>query len=152
MMITEKSAGAIIWRKQKSQLEYLMIQSQPYKQFPSGWGFTKGHLEGTESNEDAAQREVYEEVGLNPKFDFTFHQVDTYHLTKNRQKEVTFFLAEFIEGQQIKLQESEIRQSAWLSYHEPLKCLAAQNYKEFSYKELQLILKKANSYLLNKTK
>lgn len=28
MMITEKSAGAIIWRKQKSQLEYLMIQSQ----------------------------------------------------------------------------------------------------------------------------
>lgn len=54
MMITEKSAGAIIWRKQKSQLEYLMIQSQPYKQFPSAWGFTKGHLEGTESNEDAA--------------------------------------------------------------------------------------------------
>lgn len=80
-MITEKSAGAIIWRKQKSQLEYLMIQSQPYKQFPSAWGFTKGHLEGTESNEDAAQ-----------------------------------------------------------------------NYKEFSYKELQLILKKANNYLLSKIK
>ena len=74
----------------------------------------------------------FEEVGLNPKFDFTFHQVDTYHLTKNRQKEVTFFLAEFIEGQQIKLQESEIRQSAWLSYDEAQKCLAAQNYKEFS--------------------
>src|SRR5699024_6551898 len=128
----------------KSQLEYLMIQSQPYKQFPSAWGFTKGHLEGTESNEDAAQREVYEEVGLNPKFDFTFHQVDTYHLKKNHQKDVTFILSEY--------HECKIPQISLSSYDEAKKCLPAKNYKEFSYKELQLILKKANSYLLNKTK
>ena len=41
----EHSAGAIIWRKQNNEIQYLLIQSQPYKQFKSAWAFSKGHLE-----------------------------------------------------------------------------------------------------------
>ncbi len=44
-MKQEYSAGAIIWRKNNEEIQYLLIQSQPYKQFKSAWAFSKGHLE-----------------------------------------------------------------------------------------------------------
>lgn len=34
-MKQEYSAGAIIWRKNNEEIQYLLIQSQPYKQFKS---------------------------------------------------------------------------------------------------------------------
>ena len=48
-MKQEYSAGAIIWRKNNEEIEYLLIQSQPYKQFKSVWAFSKGHLEAGET-------------------------------------------------------------------------------------------------------
>ncbi len=38
-MKAEHSAGAIIWRKNNEEIQYLLIQSQPYKQFKSAWAF-----------------------------------------------------------------------------------------------------------------
>ncbi len=45
----EHSAGAIIWCKKNNEIQYLLIQSQPYKQFKSAWAFSKGHLEAGET-------------------------------------------------------------------------------------------------------
>ena len=148
-MKAEHSAGAIIQRKNNEEIQYLLIQSQPYKQFKSAWAFSKGHLEAGETERDAANREVFEEVGLKPEFDFDFHESYSYKVTSEIEKTVTLFLAKYNPDQKIKRQESEIRQTAWLNYEDAQKRIREQNFKEFSFEDLALILAKANTYLIN---
>lgn len=148
-MKAEHSAGAIIWRRENNEIQYLLIQSQPYKQFKSAWAFSKGHLEAGETERDAAKREVFEEVGLKPEFDFDFHESYSYQVTSESEKTVTLFLAKYNPDQKIKRQESEIRQTAWLNYEDAQKRIREQNFKEFSFEDLALILAKANTYLIN---
>ena len=148
-MKQEYSAGAIIWRRENNEIQYLLIQSQPYKQFKSAWAFSKGHLEAGETERDAAKREVFEEVGLKPEFDFDFHESYSYKVTSEIEKTVTLFLAKYNPDQKIKRQESEIRQTAWLNYEDAQKRIREQNFKEFSFEDLALILAKANTYLIN---
>lgn len=148
-MKQEYSAGAIIWRKNNEEIQYLLIQSQPYKQFKSAWAFSKGHLEAGETERDAAKREVFEEVGLKPEFNFDFNESYSYQVTSESEKTVTLFLAKYNPDQKIKRQESEIRQTAWLNYEDAQKRIREQNFKEFSFEDLALILAKANTYLIN---
>ncbi|MFQ3625734.1 NUDIX domain-containing protein [Lactobacillus johnsonii] len=147
-MKQEYSAGAIIWRKNNEEIEYLLIQSQPYKQFKSAWAFSKGHLEAGETERDAANREVFEEVGLKPEFDFDFHESYSYKVTSEIEKTVTLFLAEYKADQKIKRQESEIRATEWLNYQAAQERISKQNFKEFRSEDLSAILAKANTYLL----
>lgn len=147
-MKAEHSAGAIIWRRNKEEIQYLLIQSQPYKQFKSAWAFSKGHLEAGETERDAAKREVFEEVGLKPEFDFDFHESYSYKVTSEIEKTITLFLAEYKAGQKIKRQESEIRSTEWLNYRDAQDRIRKQNFKEFKFEDLSAILAKANTYLL----
>ncbi|MCT3341454.1 NUDIX domain-containing protein [Lactobacillus johnsonii] len=147
-MKAEHSAGAIIWRKNNEEIEYLLIQSQPYKQFKSAWAFSKGHLEAGETERDAAKREVFEEVGLKPEFDFDFHESYSYKVTSKIEKTVTLFLAKYKADQKIKRQESEIRSTEWLNYQAAQERIREQNFKEFKFEDLSAILAKANTYLL----
>ena len=143
----EHSAGAIIWRNKNNETQYLLIQSQPYKQFKSAWAFSKGHLEAGETAQEAAKREIFEEVGLKPKFNFDFSESYSYQVTSEIEKTVTLFLAKYNLDQKIKRQESEIKQIAWLNYEDAQKRIREQNFKEFSFEDLSSILAKANDYL-----
>lgn len=99
--VHEYSAGSIIYRINKNEIEFLLVQSMLNRT----WGFPKGHLEAGENNVQAAKREVYEEVGLRPNYDFNFKESLTYKITRDRLKTVTLFLSEFIPTQKIKLQK-----------------------------------------------
>ncbi|UOC06690.1 bis(5'-nucleosyl)-tetraphosphatase [Lactobacillus johnsonii] len=147
-MKAEHSAGAIIWRKENNEIQYLLIQSQPYKQFKSAWAFSKGHLEAGETERDAAKREVFEEVGLKPEFNFDFHESYSYQVTSEIEKTVTLFLAKYKADQKIKRQESEIRSTEWLNYQAAQERIREQNFKEFKFEDSSAILAKANTYLL----
>lgn len=136
-MIMEHSAGAVIYRRRANEeLEYLIVQSV----VNHNWGFPKGHLEDGEDAQEAAKREVAEEVGLKPEFDFDFVQKTQYELTKSKSKTVTFFLAKYVAGQKIITQKEEILADKWVSFKEAKKYLtehgkmdvlsAAQNYIE----------------------
>ncbi len=58
-MPKEKSAGAIIFRKDNNIPYYLLLH------YESGhWGFPKGHIEENENEEGAARREIEEETGI----------------------------------------------------------------------------------------
>ena len=130
----EHSAGAVIYRRRVTgELEYLIVQSV----VNYNWGFPKGHLE---NNEDAAKREVFEEVGLKPEFDFNFKEKVKYQLTENKEKTVVYFIAKYLAGQEVKTQKEEILASKWVSLVEAQKYLTvhgkmavltkAQNYIE----------------------
>ena len=49
-MEKEKSCGAVIFRKQKSELEVLII-----RQNEGHWCFPKGHVEGKETEQETEQ-------------------------------------------------------------------------------------------------
>ena len=141
--VHEYSAGSIIYRINKNEIEFLLVQSMLNRT----WGFPKGHLEAGETAQEAAKREIFEEVGLKPEFNFDFSESYSYQVTSEIEKTVTLFLAKYNPDQKIKRQESEIRQTAWLNYEDAQKRIREQNFKEFSFEDLSSILEKANDYL-----
>lgn len=137
MLIREKSAGAIIFRKEENRAYYLLLHYQA-----GHWDFPKGNIENGEKEIDTAKREIYEETGIQDvEFIFGFREVIEYFYYRNGQKvykTVVFYLA--------KTNTKEVRLSyehkgyAWLSYEEAI--------KRVTYKSSKKVLEKAHRYLL----
>lgn len=160
-MPVEKSAGAIIFRRENDKIYYLSLHypssatraavkgeeedkpSSP-KTPKEYWDLPKGHIEKGEKEIETVRREVEEETGLKDieflegfkewiKYFFKFRE-------KNILKFVTFYLAETKE-KDIKVSFEHLG-FEWLSYEKAIKKLTFKNAKE--------ILKKANEFLSEK--
>jgi len=144
-MPVEKSAGAVIFRKEGGKIFYLLLHYQSGAKRPRPyWDFPKGHIEKGEKPEDTAVREVREETGLrdiNIKEGFK-ESVKYFFKFKGENifKIVTFFLAE-TKTKKVKISFEHIG-FQWLPYQEALEQLNFKNAKE--------ILKKANDFLSRK--
>jgi tRNA nucleotidyltransferase (CCA-adding enzyme) len=79
------------------------------------WGFPKGHMEYGETEEETAQRELYEETGI---------YLDNSHLTKKiRFKNNIYFMVKLDESKkvQINIKDSiEIQLCRWFTIEEIL--------------------------------
>lgn len=106
----EKSCGAVIWRSREGRLEYLLACHNG-----GHWSFPKGHVEGAETEEETARREILEETGLTVRLDAAFRHQVTYSPKPGVIKDVIFFTASPTGGQE-KAQESEIAQLGWFSF------------------------------------
>lgn len=108
--IQERSCGVILFNQQN---EVLLLQ-----QIAGHWGFPKGHVEGDESYEACALRELKEEVGLDAVILSTENWKIHYYPRPSILKEVLYFIG-FCEDDSadsaIVLQEEEIVQARWLS-------------------------------------
>jgi len=132
----EKSAGAIIYRKGKDKIRYLLLQ------YGAGhWDYVKGHVETDETEEETVVREAEEETGLmDLKIIPGFKEIISYFYTKTGKKiakEVVFLLAE-TETKDIKL-SYEHKEYKWLEFEKAL--------KQATYKNSRDILKKADKFL-----
>jgi len=136
-MELEKSAGTIIFRKDKEVLYYLLLHYQA-----GHWDFPKGNIEKGEELTETARRETEEETGVGDiEFIQRFKEKINYFYqrgSKKIYKTVVFFLAE-TKTEEVKL-SFEHQDFEWLSYEKTLKRLTHKNAKE--------ILKKANEVLL----
>lgn len=146
-MPVEKSAGAIIFRKEKDKIYYLLLHYPPSaKSARDYWDLPKGHIEKGEEEIETVKREVEEETGLKDiKFLEGFKEWIKYFFKfegKNIMKFVTFYLAEALSAE-VKISGEHINYK-WLSYKEAVELLTFQNAKE--------ILKKADGFLKNLTK
>lgn len=145
-MPVEKSAGAVIFRKENRKLLFLLLHyPSSAKTTKEYWDLTKGHIEKGENEIETVKREVEEETGLRDiKFLEGFKEGIKYFFrweNKNIIKFVTFYLAE-TRTEDIKISEEHIDYK-WLSYEEALKQLTFKNAKD--------ILKKANTFLQTKS-
>lgn len=136
-MPVEKSAGAVVFRREGNQIKYLLIQ------YAWGhWEFPRGLIEKRESLEDTARREIEEEVGIKDiKFIPGFKEWIKFFFKlkgKTIMKIATFLLAE-TKTKKVKL-SYEHKDYVWLGYEEALDKITFKNSKE--------VLKKANDFLM----
>lgn len=140
-----RSAGAIVFRRDKKEIKYLLICYGTKEKF--WWDFPRGQIEKGEKELETAKREIFEETGVKElKFLPHFQESYTYFFRGYKPndkgelifKENIIFLTE-TKTKKITL-SAEHHNFAWLSYKEALKKLTYKNSKE--------ILKKAHQYLL----
>ena len=158
-MPREKSAGAIIFRKENGIRYYLLLHYPAMNRKGGHWEFPKGHVEEGESDEKTMRREIEEETGIKdlkiiPGFKkyikYFFRQYREKVLEEDKKKEktlwvfklVTFFVAE-TKTKEIKISPEHIG-FAWLPIEEAIKKTTFKNSKN--------LLKEANDFILGHKK
>lgn len=134
-MPVERSAGAVVFRKD-GEILYLVLE------YGHGhWGFPKGKIETGEDMEETVKREIQEETGISRiLFVPNFKEKISYFYKKEGKtiyKEVVFFL---VEGLQKKVTLSfEHSDYAWLKFED------AQ--EKVNFKNDKIVLEKAHKML-----
>ncbi len=135
-MTYEVSSGAVVFTRVGGGLRYVIVRS-----LEGYYGFPKGHIEGTETEEEAALREIREETGLSVRLVPGFRTIDEHAIPGKPGviKRIIYFLGEY-EGQKIHLQKEELLDALLLSYEEAM--------ERFQFESSCRILKAANDFLL----
>ena len=136
-MKQEKSCGAICWRPGQTGREYLLLRHAN----GGHWAFAKGHVEGEETEEQTALREIAEETGLAARLDTGFRRTPAYSPAPDVWKEVVYFVADITAGHQQR-QLEEVEEIAWLPLDQALSAL--------TYEADRQLLAAADSYLTQK--
>ena len=135
-MPQEKSCGAVVFRKQKDGIKYLLLHYEA-----GHWDFPKGHMEKNEKEEMTAAREIKEETGIEEiELVDEFREVMAYFYKRGGEtihKEVVFFLAQSA-TEEVTISKEHIGY-AWMSYENANKKLTFNTAKE--------LLKKADEFL-----
>ncbi len=135
-MTYEVSSGAVVFTREGGGLRYVIVRS-----LEGYYGFPKGHIEGKETEEEAAIREIREETGLSVRLVPGFRTIDEHSIPKKPDvvKWIIYFLGEY-EGQEIRFQREELLEAPLLSYEEAM--------ARFQFESSRRILKEANDFLL----
>lgn len=118
-MKLEFSAGGIVYKKYDSELptiQFALILNHDKK-----WTFPKGHIERGEKPEEAAIREVGEEIGiLDLKVENLLEKIDYWFVFKDEKihKYVYFYLMEAPCNSELIPQEEEIGDAKWVTPEE----------------------------------
>jgi len=139
-MPIEKSAGAIIFRKENNNFFYLLLHYPSSAKAPKEyWDFPKGHIEKGEDEIKTVKREVEEETGLKDiKIIEGFREWIKYFFKfegKTVLKFVTFYLAG-TKTKDVKISGEHVGYK-WLPYEDAIEQLTFKNAKE--------VLKKAHT-------
>ena len=129
----EKSCGAIIFRKQNSTVETLLI-----KMIGGHWSYPKGHVEKDETEVETALREIKEETNLEVIIDTRFREITTYSPKPDVLKDVIYFIG-FAKTTNVLIQETEVSEYMWIDINN------ATNY--ITYDEDKKIFKKALRFI-----
>lgn len=145
-MPIERSAGAIIFRKEGNKIFYLLLHypGTSHRAEKDYWDFPKGHIEKGEKEIETVKREIEEETGLKDvKFVEGFNELTKYFFKfegKNILKFVTFYL---VETKTKKVEVSfEHLGYQWLPYERALEQLTFENSREIFKKTKQFLEEK----------
>ena len=118
-----KASGGVVWRRAGGDIEVAVIHRPRY----DDWSFPKGKLDPGESWEDAALREVEEEIGLRCRLGHELPPT-SYRDRKGRAKVVRYWLMEPLDGEFAP--SHEIDEVRWLSPSEADRLLSYEHDRE----------------------
>jgi 8-oxo-dGTP pyrophosphatase MutT (NUDIX family) len=124
----EVSAGGVVYRRTGDSVEVLIGKDSYYHR----WSLPKGWVDKGETHEQAAIREVREEVGVQArvvqrlgepeKYVYNLHGVRVF-------KTVHYFLLEYESGSE-QNHDSEMEEVRWLSIDEAIEIVAYKGVKD----------------------
>ena len=106
-MRLEKSCGALVYRRNREQIELLLIKNR----YGGHWSFPKGHVEGRETEVQSGFRHAVE-----------------YFPRPNVKKQVVYFLGEATSND-LHMQEEEISRIIWMDIHKAYHMVTFKNDK-----------------------
>lgn len=139
-MRKEKSAGAIVFRREGGKIKYLLLH------YESGhWDFPRGHIERGEKELETAEREIIEETGIkNLNFIPGFRVSSDWFFKKKINggfftvyKTAVLYLAE-TKTRKVKISREHIGYK-WLSF--------AKAMERVTYDNAKKLLEKAEKFL-----
>lgn len=135
----EKSAGAVVFRKENNVILYLFLD---YKYKSEYIGFPRGSIEPGESERQTARREIKEETGLDVNFLEGFREVIHWFYRREGEtvsKNLILFLAEATSAD-VKVSDEHVGYR-WLPFEEAIDQLKFENPRR--------VLRKAQDFLFN---
>ena len=123
-MRLEKSCGALVYRRNREQIELLLIKNR----YGGHWSFPKGHVEGRETEVQTALREGKEETGLDISLQSGFRHAVEYFPRPYVKKQVVYFLGEATSND-LHMQEEEISRIIWMDIHKAYHMVTFKNDK-----------------------
>ena len=132
----EKSCGAAVYMFRNGEI-YFLIEHMKLGHV----SIPKGHVEGNETEEETARREIREETNLEVMLDTSFRHEISYSPCDGVEKKVVFFAAEAV-TQDLKNQECEVSALEWLPYDRAVSAMTYDTDKQ--------VLKHAMAYLNKK--
>jgi 8-oxo-dGTP diphosphatase len=103
-----KASGGVVWRRGEHGVEIAVVHRPRY----DDWSLPKGKLDPGESWEEAALREVEEEIGLRCRLGDELTPT-AYDDNKGRAKVVRYWLMEALDGEFVP--SGEVDEMRWLA-------------------------------------
>ena len=121
----EVSCGAIVFTRKDNEIYFAIVKS-----LEGFYGFPKGHIEGNETEEETALREIYEEIGIKPQIIAGFRTTDEHTIPNKNDviKRIVYFLAEY-DNQQICYEEEELEGAYLMTYKEAMDAFQFESSK-----------------------
>lgn len=131
----EVSCGGIVFTRKENNIYFIIVKS-----LEGFYGFPKGHIEGNETEEETALREIYEEIGIRPQIIAGFRTTDEYPISNEKDmiKRVIYFVAEY-NNQGLSYQEEELEGAYLMTYEEAM--------DTFQFESLKRILNEAKEFI-----
>ena len=123
-MKKEKSCGAVVYKRGNGETLFLVEHmALGHVSLP------KGHVEGDETEQETALREIREETNLEVRLDTGFRHVIGYSPAPGVWKDVVFFVAEAVSDRLIN-QESEVAALEWLPFGRAVEAMTFEADRE----------------------
>lgn len=144
---TQVSAGGVVVRQLSGQpAEVVLISVGPQQR----WQLPKGLIDGDETPEVAAMREVREETGITGTLIAPLEKVEYWYVATRKgariryHKFVHFFLFTYVAGE-VANHDHEVNEARWVPFAEALALLAFTSERRVVAQALALVERRLNS-------